>query len=85
MDETLKKALLKRAVGYIQKEIAEEYTSQDGKLILIKRKVTTKDIPPDLDALKIILNEKKDYSSLSDEDLQAEWEKVKREIEDSNN
>ena len=76
----MKKALIKRAAGYIQKEISEEYIEQEGKMKLVKRKVVTKDIPPDLEALKIILSEKSDYSALSDEELESELENLKREI-----
>ncbi len=80
MEESMKKALIKRAAGYIQKEISEEYIEQEGKMKLVKRKVVTKDIPPDLEALKIILSEKSDYSALSDEELESELENLKREI-----
>ena len=30
MEESMKKALIKRAAGYIQKEISEEYIEQEG-------------------------------------------------------
>lgn len=85
MEESMKKALIKRAAGYIQKEISEEYIEQEGKMKLVKRKVVTKDIPPDLEALKIILSEKSDYSALSDEELESELENLKREISGSIN
>lgn len=36
-------------------EVIEEYAEVDGKLKLLKRKKTKKDIPPDLKAVRLIL------------------------------
>ena len=79
MDEKLRLALQKRAEGYIQKEITEEYCMEDNVCKLIKRKVITKDIPPDIDALKLLLNGD-DLSQLSDAQLEEEIEKLKAEL-----
>ncbi len=55
MNDLFKKILLKKAKGYSSKETVEEYSLQDNSLILSKRKVTTKKIPPDVSALKVLL------------------------------
>lgn len=56
-------------------EVIEEYAEVDGKLKLLKRKKTKKDIPPDLKAVRLILekqgNEER-ASALSDEELEKE-------------
>ena len=67
----VKDAVLKVALGYSLEEVTEEYDARDGELKLVKRKETRKDVPPDLKAVQLLLNED-DYSALSDEELQAE-------------
>ena len=53
--EELLKALFKKAVGYSVDECVEEYTEENGAMRLQKRKVTTKLVPPDTAALKVLL------------------------------
>ena len=48
----LKKALIKKAMGYSVEETTEEYSLVDNDLVLIKKKTTTKDYPPDLPTIK---------------------------------
>ena len=51
----LKELLFKRALGFEVEEVSEEYSDVDGKLVLSKKKVTKKYIPPDAVALKFLL------------------------------
>lgn len=56
-------------------EVIEEYAEVDGKLKLLKRKKTEKDIPPDLKAVQLIIEEQRGgrgISALSDEELENE-------------
>lgn len=56
-------------------EVIEEYAEVDGKLKLLKRKKTEKDIPPDLKAAQLILEKQgneEGVSALSDEELEKE-------------
>ena len=56
-------------------EVIEEYAEVDGKLKLLKRKKTKKDIPPDLKAAQLILGKQRNgdgVSALSDEELEKE-------------
>lgn len=56
-------------------EVIEEYAEVDGKLKLLKRKKTEKDIPPDLKAVQLIIEEqrgRRGISALSDEELENE-------------
>ncbi len=89
MEEKTKKeielALIKRAVGYDAKEIVEEFSSdEEGGERLCKRKITTKNFPPDVTAAKLLLcmNDEKDLSSLSDEELEEEKNKIYKILED---
>lgn len=79
----LKTALFRRAVGYDTTEVVEEFAeTEEGEQRLTKRKVTTKNVPPDISAAKLLLEleeegEKKyDLSFLSDEELQREKERL---------
>ena len=68
-------AVVKRACGYEAKETVEEYAVVDGSLELVKRKVTTKDVPPDMTAAKMIIDGG-DVSDLTDEQLEAERKRL---------
>lgn len=80
-DREIKEALVKVALGYSVGEVTEEYGVEDGELKLVKRKETKKDIPPDLKAVKLLLEEK-DYSALSDEELEAEKQRLLRQLKE---
>lgn len=68
-----KQVLIKKALGYDVKEIVEEYVSdEDGTVKLSKKKVTKKNVPPDMTALKMLLESDKPISSMSDEELEKE-------------
>ena len=78
-DEKLKKAILKRALGYDAKEVVEEYSqTKDGEIVLTKKKVTVKNVPPDVSALKIMLDTLSDEEliGLTDEQLNEEMERL---------
>ena len=71
MQDEVRDAVLKVALGFQVEEVTEEYDARDGELKLIKRRETRKDIPPDLKAVRLLL-EGTDYSAHSDEELEAE-------------
>ena len=73
-EQELKTALIKKALGYDQVEVVEEYVGgEEGEVKLAKKKVTTKNVPPDITALKMLLDEQHaDLESMSDEELSAE-------------
>ena len=79
--EEIKKALLKKALGFSCDEVVEEYSlDENGNSVLNKRKVTKKYNPPDISAMKILL-EKENFSddSLSHMTL-AELKKEKKRL-----
>ena len=72
-------ALMKVALGCSVAEVTEEYAEVDGKLKLLKRKKTKKDIPPDLKAVQLILEKQGGgggISALSDEELEKEKQRL---------
>ena len=80
-DRKLNEAILKVALGYSVEEVTEEYGVENGELKLVKRRETKKDIPPDLKAMKLLLDDK-DYSALSDEELEAEKQKLLKQLKE---
>ena len=69
-----KTALIKKALGYDATEVVEEYVSdQEGEVKLTKKKVTKKNVPPDLTALKMLLDQTEiDVKVMTDEQLEEE-------------
>ena len=74
---SVEKMLLKKAMGYKVKENVDEYASVGEEMKLVKRRITTKYVSPDLAAAKTLLElngmeEQNDLSYLSDEQLLRE-------------
>ena len=67
----LENALIKKALGYDATEVVEEYSSDnDGVVKLLKKKITTKNVPPDMSALKFLLDEgQKELTQMIDQEL----------------
>ena len=80
-NKKLNDAIMKVALGYSVEEVTEEYGVEDGELKLVKRRETRKDIPPDLKAMKLLLDDK-DYSALSDEELEAEKQRLLKQLKE---
>lgn len=81
MEDKLKKALMKKAFGYTFNEVTEEYsTNENGDSVLTKKKVTKKFNPPDVTALKILLEQSQlfddEISKMTDEQLIAERDRL---------
>lgn len=77
MNEDLSKQLFdavkRKAIGYMTTENVEEYSLVDGELCIVKRKVTQKEVPPDIAAVKFLIDEDADeYSEMSEEELKKE-------------
>ena len=81
-DEKLKHALLRKALGYSVKEETIEFSRDDaGEEVVSKRKVSKKHIPPDVTALKLLVehffsDSFENVENMTDEELQAEREKI---------
>ena len=72
--QELIEALIKKALGYDVTEVVEEYVgNDDGEVKLSKKKVTIKNVPPDITALKLLLDEnEQQVSQMSDDELESE-------------
>ena len=62
----IKDLLIKRAMGFEVEEVVEEYSETDGKLVLNKKKITKKYIPPDSIALKYLLSQSEEDDNAID-------------------
>ncbi len=74
-EDKIKEILLKKAVGYTSEEVVEEYQLKEDELMLTKRKVTSKQVPPDLSSAKVVLEyfaREGDLTNLTDEELLEE-------------
>lgn len=82
--------LYKKGVGYQTEEIVEEYASEDKGGELMKRKITIKNVPPDVAALKAYLDISKqngEFDNLTDSELKKEKVrllKLLKKLEDKN-
>lgn len=76
----IRKALLKRALGYDTSEVVEEYAKNEDDMTVVRKKVTTKNVPPDISAAKMLLEDierdKTDYENMTDEQLLKERERL---------
>ncbi len=72
--EEFKDALIKKALGYDATETIEEYvSSEEGEIKLLKKKITKKNVPPDITAIKILMEDSNEsVDSMTDEQLVAE-------------
>lgn len=70
--DKLRGALYKKALGFDTEEVVEEYQDEGAALKLIKRKVTKKNVPPDITAIKLLLDGEKGVAEMTDGELEAE-------------
>lgn len=70
----LRKALVKKALGYESVEVVEEYVSgEEGEIVLAKKKITKKEIPPDIAAIKMLAEQNvSPLESMTDQELEKE-------------
>ncbi len=79
-EDALRQALVRRAVGYETDEVVEEYGFTEGEAVLLKRKVTKKSVPPDIQAAKLLIDEEEPLSEMSDEKLEEEKQRLLRQL-----
>lgn len=83
--EEINKALIKKAKGYKSQEVVEEFVVEENDTKLVKRKVTTKDVPPDISAAKVVLEtvlKNTTLAELSDEEIDKEIKKISKLLKD---
>ena len=55
MEQEIIDAVRKKARGYVTEERVEEQALKDGELQTVKLKVTVKEVPPDISAVKCLM------------------------------
>lgn len=83
--EKIRDALIKRAVGYDTEETVEEYSGSGDDITMVRKKITRKNVPPDISAAKLLLEEsgEDDYSAMTDEQLEEEKQRLLKMLKDS--
>lgn len=79
----IQSALYRKAIGYDVQEIVEEYSQENE---LVKRRITTKHMPPDMSALKTLIElkgEENDLSKMSDEELEKLKVKLLKQLSET--
>lgn len=71
-----KEALMKSAAGFVSSDVVEEFSlDESGEMKLVKRKITKKEYPPNISALKTLAEisiKSDELDALSDEQLESE-------------
>jgi hypothetical protein len=83
MDDDLIKALRKKAKGYKAREVVDEFVVDENSApVLSRRKVTYKDVPPDVGAVKTIAEILNDtgYKNFTTDELEKERERLLDEL-----
>ena len=84
-------ALKLKAFGYQTKEIIEEYALDDHENErLVKKKVTQKNVPPDITAVKVLLEiqqleNQTDVSKLTNEEVDAKIDEIIKKLKENEN
>ncbi len=90
-EEKIKKALLKKALGYNADEVIEEYSfDEEGQIKLSKKKVTKKHYSPDISAMKVLFEKyyktyEEQILEMSDEQLILEKQRLEKLLKEENN
>ena len=75
-----KEALMKSASGFVSSDVVEEFSlDESGEMKLVKRKVTKKEYPPNISALKTLaeLSIKEDeLEGMTDSELEKEKQRM---------
>ena len=73
-------ALLKSATGFVSSDVVEEFSLDDsGEMKLIKRKITKKEYPPNISALKTLAEisiKEDELESMNDVELESERQRM---------
>lgn len=83
-EKKLEKALVKKALGFDTTEVIEEYSAgEEGEIKLIKKKVTKKNVPPDLSAIKMLMESSSPIvRDMTDEELMREKQRLVDELKE---
>ncbi|MBP5242095.1 MAG: hypothetical protein J6Z36_00210 [Clostridia bacterium] len=84
-NKAVEAALKKVAFGFSVEEVTEEYSVEDGEVKLVKRRETRKDVPPDLKAVKMLLESgERPLTDMTDEELEKEKRRLLQLLKEEN-
>ena len=77
-------ALVKRALGHTVTEESTEYSvDRNGAEKIVRKKISVKEVPPELSALKLLLKERKEnFDGMTEEQLLKEKERLLKMLSD---
>ena len=84
-DEKVMRALERKALGYETDEVVEEYAFREGEEILVKKKVTRKSVPPDIQAAKMLWEKQTPPREMSDEQIAQEKQRLLQLLKEEEN
>ena len=90
-DDATMSALKQCITGMTIKEITTEYVRDEdsGDMIQTKQKICEKSVPPNIDIIKLIYQKlsenKRDYESFTDEELEKEKTRLLNELKEKEN
>ncbi len=80
---------MRRAEGYTTKEVVKEFVvDEDGQSRVVKKKEHSKYVPPDMSAIKAFIEingQKNEFTTMSDDELEQERQRLIAELDKSNN
>lgn len=76
-EEVLRQTLIKKAKGFVIEEVLQEFSvDENGNMVLVKKKITQKEIAPDSSAIKYLLElenlNSNRFANMTDEQLKQE-------------
>lgn len=79
-------AIGKKAVGYETSETVDEYALIDGQLTLTKRRVSVKEVPPDVAAARLLFEMRGDVTAeMTEAELAAEKLRLLKMLKEAEN
>ena len=81
MEQEIIDAVRKKARGYVTEERVEEQALKDGELQTVKLKVTVKEVPPDISAVKCLMEAP--VEQMSEEELIREKTRLIKMLKES--
>lgn len=79
-------AIGKKAIGYETSETVDEYALVDGSLVLVKRRVSVKEVPPDVAAARLLFEMRGDVTAeMTEAELATEKLRLLKLLKDAEN
>ena len=79
-------AIGKKAIGYETNETVDEYALVDGVLTLVKRRVSVKEVPPDVAAARLLMEMRGDVTAeMTETELATEKLRLLKMLKEAEN